>query len=119
MESLHFATEFHNITYSDIEYFRNCKPAVNNFLNDLFQKTCHTKEDDIYFNDTIENADYIEIDKTSFTKMLNYIRRLDKNEIVLTCDNVDYTAGEIQSILTYMRNNSPENTVDIILTWYE
>ena len=47
MESLHFATEFRNVTYSDIEYFRSCKSEVNNVLNDLFNKTCHNKEDDI------------------------------------------------------------------------
>ena len=120
MESLHFATEFRNVTYSDIEYFRSCKSEVNKFLNDLFNKTCHNKEDDIYFDGyPIENSNYIEIDKSSFNKMLNYVRRLDKDDIILDCKDVNYTAGEIQSIMQYMQQNSPENTTDIMLIWYE
>lgn len=119
MESLHFATEFHDIVYSDIEYFQGGREKVNSFLKKLFDDSCHTNGDDIYFDDDLDKADYIEINKSSFNKMLNHVRLLNKDEIVLTCDNVSYTAGEVQSILEYIRNNSPSNIDDVILMWYE
>lgn len=120
MESLHFIKTY-NIEYSDVPYFEGIKSNVNEFINSIYSQSCFSKNDFISFDhNTVAQSDLIEISKNSFRKMMFYLDRLQKNEIVLLNDDntIQYTAAEMNDIFHNIYNNASDDSDLITLTWF-